>query len=56
MITSEIAKKLLVGEHKVSLDLGITETIVKQVQGEFFLNKTETVKVTDLKKIAKDQP
>jgi predicted methyltransferase len=35
--------------------LGITETTVKQVQGEYFLNTTETVKVTDLKKIAQDQ-
>lgn len=54
MITSEIAKKLLDGEHIISLDLGITETKVKHINGEYFLNEIETVKVNDLKKIAKD--
>ena len=55
MITSETAKKLLNGENKVSLDLGITETFVKQIKDEFFLNETDTVKSADLKKIVNDQ-
>jgi predicted methyltransferase len=55
MITSEIAKKLLSGEHTVSLDLGISKTTVRQTKGEYFLTEIETVKITDLKKIAQDQ-
>ncbi|MFC1803767.1 SAM-dependent methyltransferase [Thermoproteota archaeon] len=54
MLTSETAKNLLNGKNKVSLDLGISETIVNQTNTEYFLNEVETVKSSELKKIAKD--
>jgi predicted methyltransferase len=55
LITSEIARKLLEGEEKISLDLGITETIVKNNEIEYFLNEIETINAKDLEKIASDK-
>jgi len=55
MLTSETAKSILAGKNRVSLDLGISETTIKQINSTFMLDKTESIDRDDLEKIAQDQ-
>ena len=55
MLTSETAKCILAGKNRVSLDLGISETTIKQINSTFMLDKTESIDKGDLEKIAQDQ-
>ena len=55
MLTAETAKKLLEGKNQVSLDLGLSETTIKQIKAKFMLNKVEIIDVEGLEKIAQDQ-
>jgi len=55
MLTSETAKNLLEGKNQVSLDLGLTETTVKQTKTTIILNDVETIDLGGLEKIAQDQ-
>jgi predicted methyltransferase len=54
VLTAETAKRLLEGKNKVSLDLGLSETMVKQIKSMFMLNEVESINIGDLEKIAKD--
>jgi predicted methyltransferase len=54
ILTSETAKRLLEGKNKVSLDLGLSETSVKQMNSMFILNKQESINIEDLEKIAQN--
>ena len=55
MLTSETAKSILAGKNQVSIDLGISETTIKQINSVFMLNKKEFIDKGDLEKIALDQ-
>lgn len=52
IITSESAKMLLEGKTRVSLDLGLTETTVKQTKTGWGLSSGETVEAEAVRKIA----
>ena len=55
MLTAETAKSLLDGKNRVSLDLGLTETMIKQTNTTYMLNEVETIDIDELEKIAQDQ-
>ena len=54
MLTSETAKNILEGKNQVSLDLGLSETTIKQTKTTFILNEVETIDAVGLEKIAQD--
>lgn len=55
MLTAETAKRLLDGKNRVSLDLGLSETTIKQTNTKILLNNIETIDKDELEKIAQDQ-
>ena len=55
MLTAETAKSLLDGKNRVSLDLGLSETTIKQTNTKIILNNIETIEIGELEKIAQDQ-
>jgi predicted methyltransferase len=55
MLTAETAKSLLDGKNRVSLDLGLSETTIKQTNTKILLNNIETIDKDELEKIAQDQ-
>ena len=55
MLTAETAKSLLDGKNRVSLDLGLSETTIKQTNTKILLNNIETIDKGELEKIAQDQ-
>ncbi len=55
MLTSETAKNILAGKNTVSLDLGKSETTIKQTNKTYLLNKVESIGSDILEKIAQDQ-
>jgi predicted methyltransferase len=54
MLTAETAKSLLEGENRVTLDLGLSETTVKQIKTKYMLNEVESIDQVSLEKIAQD--
>ncbi len=54
MLTSETAKSILAGKNRISLDLGISETTINQINSTYLLDKIESIDTVDLEKIAKD--
>ena len=54
MLTAETAKSLLEGKNRVSLDLGLSETAIKQIKTKYLLNKVDSIDTVDLEKIAQD--
>ncbi len=55
MLTAETAKNILDGKNSVSLDLGLSETMIKQTKTTYMLNEVETIDKKSLEKIAQDQ-
>jgi predicted methyltransferase len=55
MLTSETAKNILAGKNTVSLDLGKSETTIKQTNNTFMIGKGESIDSDMLEKIAQDQ-
>jgi len=55
LLTAETAKNLLTGKNRVSLNLGISKTTIKQINTKYLLNKAESIEAEDLEKIANDQ-
>jgi hypothetical protein len=54
MLTAETAKNILDGKNRVSLDLGLSETTIKQTKTSYMLNEVESIDQGSLEKIAKD--
>lgn len=54
LITIETAKKLLKGNNRVSLDLGLSETTIKTINTTYWLNSMEFIDRKTLEKIAQD--
>jgi len=55
MLSAETAKNILDGKSIVSLDLGLSETRIKQTKTKYWLNKVESIDKESLEKIAQDQ-
>ncbi|MCW4014146.1 MAG: methyltransferase [Candidatus Bathyarchaeota archaeon] len=55
IITSDTAKSMLEGKTSVSIDLGLSKTMIKQTKTEYHLNEVESIDKESLEKIAQDE-
>ena len=54
IITSDTAKSILEGKNRVSIDLGLSQTTIKQTKAEYWLTEEEYIDAESLEKIAQD--
>ncbi len=54
IITSDTAKSILEGKTRVSIDLGLSQTTIKQIKTDYWLNEVESIDTESLEKIAQD--